>query len=239
MKYRPGYPEAIVDLLKREYQLTRDSVIADVGSGTGILSGMFLKNDNRVYGVEPNAEMRRASERTLSRYPRFVSIDGTAESTTLEDRGTDFVTAAQSFHWFDRKKAREEFARILKASGCVVVIWNDRRTHSSPFLADYEDLLQRYGTDYREVDHKKVDNNQLGEFFAPGRFTMHVFENSQALDFDGLKGRLESSSYIPEQSHPVYDVMIADLAGLFSRHQKNGRVTLEYDTRVFVGRFTK
>src|SRR5213595_654680 len=117
IKYRPGYPDAVIDLLTEECRLTQQSIIADIGSGTGILSELFLKNGNSVFAIEPNAAMRRTAEDLLRKHPKFTSIDAAAEATTLDIASVDFVTAAQAFHWFDRKNARKEFARILKPEG--------------------------------------------------------------------------------------------------------------------------
>jgi len=127
IKYRPGYPQEVISLLAAECGLTPDSIISDVGSGTGILSELFLRCGNKVYGVEPNAEMRTAAKRLLKDYVNFQSIDGNAEATTLPKHSVDFVTAAQAFHWFDQPKAHREFASILKPDGWAVLIWNERR----------------------------------------------------------------------------------------------------------------
>src|SRR5215475_11491376 len=113
IKYRPGYPNEIIETLRSECGLNADSIIADIGSGTGILAEMFLRNGNQVYGVEPNREMREAGERSLKDYPCFHSVAARSEETTLPDHSVDFITAGQSFHWFDREKTRAEFARVL------------------------------------------------------------------------------------------------------------------------------
>src|SRR5205814_7614202 len=153
-RYRPGYPRVVAEMLEGECGLSHASVVADVGSGTGILSELFLRNGNRVYGVEPNREMREAGERLLSDYENFKSIEGRAEATTLDGGSVDFVTAGQAFHWFDLEGARREFSRILRPGGWVIAVWNDRRLSGSPFLEEYERMLLEYGTDYREVSSK-------------------------------------------------------------------------------------
>src|SRR5579863_2151487 len=111
VRFRPGYPHEIIELLKKECGLTPNSVVADIASGTGIFTRMLLGNGNRVWGVEPNDEMRRAGDLFLADYPHFTSTAGTAEATTLPDRSIDFMTAAQAAHWFDRENARHEFIR--------------------------------------------------------------------------------------------------------------------------------
>lgn len=235
IKYRPGYPQAVIDLLKDECRLTASSVIADIGSGTGILSEMFLKNGNTVYAVEPNREMREAGERLLRAYPNFRSIDGSAETTTLDESSVDFITAGQAFHWFDRTRARREFLRILRPGGWTVFLWNERRTDTTAFLVAYEKMLLDYGTDYESVNHTNIDERVIADFFAPSRFHLKVFENRQVFDFEGLRGRLLSSSYVPEEGETNYSSMMEELERIFREHEVMGEVGFEYDTKIYYG----
>lgn len=236
VRYRPGYPREILKLLRERYGLTRDSEIADVGSGTGALAQMFLENGNRVCGVEPNAEMRRAGERLLAAFPRFTSVEATAEATTLPDRSADFVTAGQAFHWFDPGSAWREFGRILKPRGLVVLVWNARRKERTGFPGAYERLLETHGTDYAEVDHgRRGSAGKIRDFFAPMPVEEWTFGNAQRLDLAGLKGRVLSSSYVPAEGEPGCAEMLADLEDVFSRYQDGGAVIVRYDTQVYVG----
>jgi len=235
IKYRPGYPRVLIELLAAECGLLADSAIADVGSGTGILSELFLRNGNTVYGVEPNAEMRTAAERLLQDYEAFHSIEATAEATTMAAASVDFVTAAQAFHWFDQQQARREFARILKPSGRAVLVWNERRLDSTPFLRAYEDLLLEFGTDYQQVRHENVEQD-IAAFFAPDECKLAAFENLQQFDFAGLRGRLLSSSYVPGPEDERFQPMLARLQDTFLAYQNNDTVIVEYDTKVFYGR---
>jgi len=235
-RYRPYYPAAVIGSLQTNCQLLETSIIADVGSGTGILTELFLRHGNRVFAVEPNRQMREAGERLLEGYPHFQSIAGRAEATTLPEQSVDFVTAGQAFHWFDRKKAKAEFSRILKARGWVVLAWNERRV-ASPFAEAYEDLLREYATDYGKIDHRQITEEIIGEFYG-GRFGLACFEHSQRFDFDGLKGRLLSSSYAPDATHPRHIAMLAELRRIFETHQSNGEVVFEYETKVYYGRLS-
>ena len=231
-KYRPNYPSEVVDLLKVDCGLTAGSVVADIGSGTGIFSELLLMNGNRVFTVEPNPPMRSIAERLLNRYSGFTSVDGTAEATGLQNNSIDFVVAAQAFHWFDQKKARLEFTRILKPGGWVVLIWNERRLDSTPFLRDCEELLLRYGTDYEKIRHENV-TKEIGSFFSPSVFQRNSFENLQEFDFQGFEGRLRSASYTPEPGHPNFEPMMVRAREIFDAHNKEGRVRYEYDTSVY------
>jgi SAM-dependent methyltransferase len=233
-RYRPGYPDEVIAILRAECGLLETSVVADVGSGTGILAEKFLRNGNRVFAIEPNSAMRQFAERDLARFPGFVSVDATAEATTLEAGSIDFVTAAQAFHWFDRGKAKREFARILKPDGWVVLVWNERRIDSSSFLRAYEDLLLRFGTDYAKVRHENV-GSEIEDFYAPETFELRSVENVQHFDYESLKGRTCSSSYTPEADDPNFEPMISELEKIFQLYNRNGIVDFEYDTRVYFG----
>ena len=238
VKYRPGYPPQVLDVLRDECGLTARSVVADIGSGTGIFSEILLRNGNPDYGVEPNAEMRAAGERLLADFPNFNSVAATAEATALPDRSVDFVTAAQAFHWFDRQRTRAEFGRILKPGGWIVLIWNDRQTDSTPFLRDYEALLQKYATDYAEVRHKELNLARVREFVGTEAVTMTTLPNRQVFDFEGLLGRVLSSSYAPDVGHPIHEPMRKRLDEIFRQHQIGGTVAFEYDTQVYCAQLT-
>jgi len=238
IKYRPVYPNEVIDTLRSECGLTADSIIADIGSGTGILTEMFLRNGNAVYGIEPNREMREAGERLLKGYPRFHSVAAQAEQTRLPDQSVDFITAGQAFHWFDREKAREEFARILKPKGWIALIWNERVTTTTPFLVAYEQLLKEYSTDYEQVDHRRIDDDVISDFFGSDDFRLKQFKNIQVFDFEGVKGRLLSSSYAPEEGHPNYEPMLAELERIFQAYQNDGKVVFEYVTQMYYGRLS-
>jgi SAM-dependent methyltransferase len=234
VRYRPAYPNEVVDLLKKECSLTSNSVVADIAFGTGIFTRMLLENGNRVFGVEPNEEMRRAGERFLEGFPGFTSVAGMAEATTLPDHRVDIITAAQAAHWFDREKARREFIRVLKLGGWTVLLWNERRTDSTPFLREYEHLLLAYGTDYREVRHERT-TSEIADFFAPSPFRSCRFEMRQEVDYTALEGRLLSSSYTPMPDHAHYEPMLRELRRVFDAHQANGHVSLDYNTLVYYG----
>jgi SAM-dependent methyltransferase len=234
-RYRPGYPAGIYHLLRYDCGLTEESIIADIGSGTGKLSELFLTEGNHVIGIEPNAPMRAVAESIFARSKNFQSINGTAESTTLDDASVDFIIAGQAFHWFDPPKAKEEFKRILRPNGWVVVIWNERLIDTTPFLRAYEQLLLTYGTDYNDVRHENAEP-RVREFFAPLTAKLAQFPNYQEFDFQALRGRLCSSSYTPEPASPRYEPMLAELEAIFNRYQEAGLVRFEYDTRVFYER---
>jgi SAM-dependent methyltransferase len=237
VRFRPGYPKEILTLLKAECGMSNSSVIADIGSGTGKLTELFLENGNAVFGVEPNREMREAGERLLKAFATFTSIDAAAEETTLPKASVDFIVAGQAFHWFDRIRCHQEFVRILKPGGWVVLIWNDRQTEATPFLHEYEKLLQTYSADYSKVDHKNIDDLVVREFFGYPPAKAKI-PSAQQFDFEGLKGRLLSSSYAPDQGQPGHAEMLRDLETIFNARQQSGRVEFAYDAVVYYGKLS-
>jgi len=235
IRYRPGYPRGAWDVLKGECGVTSSDVVGDIASGTGIWTRVLLENGNRVYAVEPNADMRQAGERLLAEFANFTSIKGSAEATTLPDASLDFVTSAQAAHWFDRKRTRLEFVRILKPGGWLVLLWNEREVDTTPFLRDYEQLLLTFGTDYEDVRHERTTDS-VNEFFDPLPYEERVFAMRQEFDYAGLEGRLQSSSYAPGPGHPKHEPMLRELRHIFQQHVENGIVGFDYKTRVYFGK---
>ena len=237
IKYRPRYPQEINEFLKKKGILYSNYIIADIGSGTGILSELFLKEGNKVYGVEPNIDMRYAEISLHIKYSNFISIDGSAEDTKLDDNSIDIITAGQAFHWFNLEKARLEFMRILKPEGWVILIWNRRKKLTNEFLIEYEKFLLKYGTDYKAIEQSKLDFNK---FFignkAENTYNKITFDNHQIFDYESLEGRLLSTSYIPLINSPKYNDMLLDLRRLYEKFQINNRIRFEYETEVFYGK---
>ncbi|MCY7346771.1 MAG: methyltransferase domain-containing protein [Pyrinomonadaceae bacterium] len=232
VKYRPIYPPEVLQLFRDKMDLQTDSTVADIGAGTGISARIFLENGNRVFGVEPNAAMREAAKVFLKDYPDLTLVNGTSENTTLEANSIDFIVAAQAFHWFKQKETRKEFKRILKNGGSVALLWNERQLDSTAFLKDYEKHLIEFGTDYETIRHDTITKETLRDFFQTA-FAEAVFQNKQTVDFDGLKGRMLSASYVPSPENPRFPAMLKNLETLFAEHAENGRIDILYDTKIF------
>jgi SAM-dependent methyltransferase len=236
LKHRPSYPRDVIDLLKGECGLTSGSVTADVGSGTGLLSELLLKEGCKVFCVEPNAGMRAAAEKFLAKYPNFTSINGTAENTTLSDNSTDVITVGQAFHWFEPRSTREEFLRILKPGGWVALVWNGFQI-TTDATAAFQNLVVSYSTDYHQAV-RELSDQDIENFFRPGRCRREIFQNEQRLDFEGLRGRLLSMSYAPQPDEANYQPLLDGLREVFDQHQQQGKMTISYDTPVYFGQLT-
>jgi len=237
-RYRPGYPPALVAYLRERGALPASARVADVGSGTGISTAVFLDAGAVVFAVEPNDAMRTAAVRRLGGRTGFHSIAGRAEATGLADASVDLVAAGTAFHWFARDATRTEFARIVKPDGHVALFWNVRSL-VSPFMREYEAVLREHSAEYAATNAgQRADDAAIRAFFAPSAFDEATFANAQAVDFDALLGRVLSSSYAPRPGEPTYEPIAAALRASFARHAGNGRVAMLYDTHLYLGRLS-
>lgn len=236
IRFRPGYPDSVVDYFEQSLGLTTEHLIADIGVGPGQSALPFLKRGYSVVGVEPNLEMREAGVELLSSYP-YRAVDGAAEATTLPDNSVDFILAGQAFHWFDIDLVRPEFQRIMKPGAWMVIMWNTRR-EDLPHLLDYELFLQSYSSDYLEIKGRTQSEEVLRNFFSLGTFRKESFVNQQELDFDGLKGRYLSCSYAYNEGHPRMPETLDVLKALFDRYAEEGYFRLGYYTQLYLGKLS-
>jgi len=233
-KFRPGYPEQIISLLESKIDFSQAKDVADVGCGTGRLSRLFLNNGNLVFGVEPNDEMRLMSEKLLSKFINFISVEGSAEKTMMATNSVDVVTVGQAFHWFDLKKTKKEFKRILRKDGHVVIAWNERKNNSQVMKA-VNRILQSLNQEHEEAEKNLVDKSLLDTFFAVDKVGSGTFPNYQMLDLAGLKGRIRSISYVPETG-PENKKIMDQIKDVFEKYNNGGMVKIEYTTRVYYGK---
>lgn len=233
-KYRPGYPNEILSILVEKYNIGNDKVVADIGSGTGIFTKLLIKAGYFVYGIEPNDQMRSFSENEFVGFKNFEAVNGTAENTNLSSQSVDAITAAQSFHWFDTTKVLDEFDRILKSGGLIILVWNERKSKDSLFMDQYEKLLRKHCPDYNETNHKNYSTDRITGIFSGYTIDLHTIDNHQDLDLDAFIGRLKSTSYCLKSDDEHYNQLMDDLAELFGAFQSDGMVRFEYDTIMYV-----
>lgn len=232
-RFRPGYPRELINVLTEKFGMGKESVVADIGSGTGKLSEIFLENSNIVYCVEPNNDMRMKAKKDLSHFASATIINGSAENTTLPDHSIDFITAGQSFHWFDPELSKKEFLRILKPKGVVTLIWNDRVQSSQGINKEYEEICKKYSRDYHRSGSLAIDYEIIVNFLGPD-YELFGLKNIQRMDLESLKGRYFSASYSIKPDDENYEKLLSDLETAFRNNEKDGLVCLEYETKVYV-----
>lgn len=234
IKYRPTYPTQLIDYLVTDVGINEESIVADLGAGTGIFTELLIPKAKKVLAVEPNDAMRFAAEALLNQYDNFYSINGSAEQTNIEDNSIDFITMAQAYHWIDSAKGLKEFQRIAKPSAILILVWNNR-IDNTDFLLAYEDILQNYASDYKEVNHQNLTEDEIG-FCFEGRVIKRVFTNQQLFDYAGLLGRVKSSSYVPEEDSPQFRKLESELQMAFANYNENNQVAFNYHTEIYWGR---
>lgn len=236
VRYRPGYPDAIVPLLQREIGLAADWRIVDVGSGPGNLTRLFLDHGFRVIGVEPNDAMRAAGEELMAGDPCFQSVDGTAEHTSLAPDSAEFVTAGQAFHWFEPVETRKEFLRILTKPRWVALIWNKRPEGSAPILDAWSDMIRAYSTEYDAVrlrDEAAIEG--MSVLFGDSGYRTFTLPNEQLLNAESFWGRLISSSYTPQAGEPGHLEIMTRNSEIFEEYAVDGVLRFPYETQILVG----
>lgn len=234
-QYRPGYPREILRFLEKAIGFSREWVVADIGSGTGLLTVLFARNGNPVFAVEPNKEMRLVAEARFREAQNVRNVDARAEHTSLAAESVDLVVAGQAFHWFDTQMAREEFRRVLRPPGWTALVYNSWHVPHSQVASEYARLVDQYGTDYKRVNRQNRMQEELLRFFGGREPQEQRFDNDQIYDFEALRGRALSSSYAPLPGHPSHEPFIAGLRELFDAHAEDGRLTFPYETTVQLG----
>lgn len=235
-KYRPSFPDEIMTFLYLINIINENSVIADIGSGTGRFTRLLLEKGNMVYGVEQNDEMRAKAEELLSKYDNFISIAGSAEETGLGDESVDLITVAQAFHWFDKKRCLSEFKRIIKDNGKVFILWDD-------FIEDYNDFSIEYGNvlyKYRNVEpedkgRRLTRDEMLCGFFKDNKYETLSFTHELYQNLESIKGGALSASFTPKPEEENYKPFINELQMLFEKHQKNGKVCTAFRSVCYLG----
>lgn len=232
VKHRPSYPVQAIDCLMEACGLAPGMAAADIGAGTGKLTGLLLQRGLHVSAVEPNEAMRSAAEQAFAGTPGFTSVAASAEEIGLPASAFDAVTAAQAFHWFDRARFKAECQRILRPGGHVALLWN-RRDTEDPFMAQYEAIIEQYHGDRPNQAMKQIDRAVFDDFFTT--YGIDHFSSAQVFDYDGLAGRALSSSYAPRPGHPAYEPLLTALRNLFEQNENNGQIPFVYCSEVVVG----
>lgn len=236
-QFRPSYPQAFLDYLYSDVGINAESIIADIGSGTGILTRQLLEKGNKVYAVEPNEDMRKVAEADLQSFGGFKSVIGTAENTTLADNNIDYITVAQAFHWFDRQSFKAECQRILKHNGKVILVWNSRDEYSD-LVQENDKVNKKYCPNFMGFSggmRGATSEDDFSDFFC-GEYEIKAFNNDLHFDEQGFIGRNLSAAYALKESDTDYTAYVAELKALFDKYRSGGALVMPHLTRSYVGR---
>ena len=235
-KYRPSYPINFIDYLFTDVGICQSSTIADIGSGTGILTGQLLEKGIKVYGIEPNCDMRAIAQSNLKNFPGFISVNGSAENTTIGDNSVDYITVAQAFHWFDREEFKKECQRILKPGGKVILVWNSRDNKSEIVVENYE-VNRKYCPNFKGFSdgmYGETNKDDFSDFFK-GKYETKVFPNNLIFDMDGFIGRNLSSSYALKSDDAQYNNYVNELKKIYEKYSNKGQLIMSNLTLSYFG----
>jgi ubiquinone/menaquinone biosynthesis C-methylase UbiE len=238
-RYRLRYPAAVIRILRERCGLRREHLVADIGSGTGMLAELFLDHGNAVVAIEPNDDMRSGCERLATVWPGFTVRKATAEATGLEDASVDFIAVGRAFHWFDHESAGREFRRILRPKGWVTLVRYSRERDDSPQSVAYESMLREHGTDYAENRERYEVPPKEDAFFGGGELFREEIWSEQRLTLEEMVGQTQSLSVTPVPGHAKYDGMQQALREFFAKWQVDGMVAMKTVCRVAGGRFER
>ncbi len=226
---RPSYAKELLDFIAQSWQIGTGSRVADIGSGTGILTRQLLGLGATVYAVEPNADMRAKAEELLGEHPNFVSVIGTAEQTTLPDHSVHLVTAAAAFHWFDPERFKQECKRILLPGAPVALIWNKARL-SSEINLGRESIFRKYCPNFKGFSGGNDNEDKIKRAFFNGDLQERRFPNPLVYDRQTFVNRALSASYSLIETDANYEAYLAELGELFDRHAVDGNIILPQDS---------
>lgn len=114
-RYRPSYPEALID----ELVALRPAAVLDVGCGTGKAARLLTARGLPVLGVEIDPEMAAVARN------HGVTVEiGSFEKWDDADRRFDLIISAQAWHWVNPQIGAPKAARLLNAGGVVTLFWN-------------------------------------------------------------------------------------------------------------------
>lgn len=229
---RPSYPIKLIKSFFDYFNFDTSLIVADIGSGTGILTKQLLNEGYKVYAVEPNDNMRAAAEKDLSNFKNFISVNATAENTTLQNSCVDFITVAQAFHWFDTNKFKAECKRILKPNGKVFLIWNSR-DNNSPINKELFAINKQYCKDFTGFSGGTQNNDEKIKVFFDNYYQVQQFENHIIYDKENFINRALSSSYSLNSNDKNYSDYVKALNLLFDKYAENGFVKVANITKMY------
>jgi len=228
-KARPNYAQALLDFIAQKWQIGEGSLVADIGSGTGIFTRQLLGLRAKVYAVEPNADMRAKAEELLGSNPNFVSVIGTAEQTTLPDHSFHLVTAAAAFHWFDADRFKLECQRILQPDAPVVLAWNEMEM-SAEINQGRERIYKKYCPNFNGFSGGNDKEDKIKWAFFDGALQEQRFANPLSYDRQTFIDRALSSSYSLIETDPNFEAYLAEIGELFDQHAVDGKIVLPQDS---------
>ncbi|HLO27660.1 MAG TPA: class I SAM-dependent methyltransferase [Anaerolineales bacterium] len=232
-KYRWDYSLQAIEAIIQIAHVTEQTLAADIGAGTGMLTKHFAGRVRHIYAVEPNDEMRKIAEGQLERFENCSVIKGCAEAIPLGNQSVDLITVAQALHWFDPTRTRAEFRRVLKPKGWLTAIRN--------YGVD-QTLNQAMGRICAEADRAGLleavphpEEKPVSYYCGHEDIQRLTYEIEEKQNWDEFIGSLLSASYMPEESHPSYPRLERVARQVFDDLSENGELRVRGETELIIG----
>lgn len=228
--YRPTYPPDAIDCILNSLQDIAQPIAIDIGAGTGISSRLLADRGVKVFAIEPNLAMQ---ERAIP-HPLVEFRNSSAEQTDLPAHSVDLIACFQSFHWFDPELALKEFHRVLKPTGKLALVWNDRDVNEKDkFTQEHGKIIADFANQHPAHSRLKEDNFKPLKLLV-SNLNQHTFFHQKVLNKESLLGLAMSTSYLPKEG-VEHQKLISNLVGLYEKYRnQEGFVYLHYKTTVFL-----
>lgn len=231
LKGRPEYPAEFIEYLYNELGISKNDSIADIGSGTGKMSKLFLEKGNKVFCVEPNIDMRSLSNELLNHYKHYVSIAKPAEDTGIKSNVVDYIVCGNSYDYFDRNLAKPEFKRILKKTGKVIVTYYGQQNEK--VSEEIEELNSKYGLKQTYTIPQK--NRDFSDIFTKDKFIEKIFEHKFSESYEDFIAGCLSSSHAPKPNTENYNLYCDGLKKIFNNNKTNEKLELTFRLKCLIG----
>jgi ubiquinone/menaquinone biosynthesis C-methylase UbiE len=244
-RFRPRYPEGFFYQVFAEVGRTGKPLyrLIDIGCGTGISTRQFyevFRHQASITGIDASPEMLRVA-RSGGKKKDLEYIEGLAEDLPVPTRSCSVVAACQAVQWFNRPKFYAEVERVLRPSGLLVIVQNNRAYKRSAFLADFEALLEQvspgYDRTYREINFES--EIALRDMFE-SHVSMHcvwyrTFDSGEFEQFTLTSSKVQAA---------VQNIGIGEwrrrIRALWLRHHgKSANGKIHYESQMFMFRAKK
>ena len=218
--------------MKTNYHITKKTKIAEIGSGTGILTKQMIEFGCDTFAVEPNIEMRKIADRKLNQFNNYNSIAATAENTTLNSNSIVLIIVAQAFHWFNKEQFMNECHRIQKKMN-IVLVWNTKNPEQ-PYIKDLEIVNKRYCKDFKGFSGG-ICEEEIRYFFN-NKLSIYNFINDCELDYNGFQNAILTASYAPNENNENYKDYISEIQNIFIKHSTKNKIKILNNTIAYTNK---
>jgi ubiquinone/menaquinone biosynthesis C-methylase UbiE len=204
-RHRSGYPDEAVDWLLSPSA----EVVADVGAGTGKLTGSLLARGLRVIAIEPDPAMLGVLQRV---HPAAETRLAPADALPLPDASIDAVLVAQAWHWFPHERAAAEACRVLRPGGSLGLIWN-MASPEEPWQLEVERLNDSARGRVGEMPRERPDVLEV-EGLPSGELESALFSWVEPLTAEQQRARMATYSHVALLPEPQREELLDRVAAV-------------------------